>query len=188
MASTNARKASGVGRRVMSVITDDRQDPPVLLREQYEARGPLRLGTDGDQLLAQRAGAQAQVSGGVHQVDVEPLFAGVGRSRSSPTTPWHGRPPVASTIRSARMVSSTPAERRIGRWWQSSKACAGPPYWIRRNRIYTGGRVRKRRRSGYCMAGAVGRSTALKQKSRRRSASANWGQSGQPGGVRTLCS
>jgi hypothetical protein len=69
-------EAFGVGRRVVSVVADHRQNPPVpLLREQHETGGPARLGTDGDHLLsAQRPGPQPQVSSGVLQVDRELLF------------------------------------------------------------------------------------------------------------------
>jgi hypothetical protein len=69
-------EAFGVGRRVVAVVPDRRQDPPVLLlREQHEPGGPARLGPDGDELLAaQGAGAQAKLSGGVPQLDREPLF------------------------------------------------------------------------------------------------------------------
>jgi hypothetical protein len=75
MVWTTARKASGsVGG--VSVIPDHRQDPPVvLLGEQHQAGGPARFGADGDELVAgQGAGAQAQVSGGVPQVDGELLL------------------------------------------------------------------------------------------------------------------
>jgi hypothetical protein len=73
-----AEEGFGLGRRVVSVVPDQRQDPPVLLLgDQHEARGPARLGTDGDELLtAQCPRAQAQVSGGVLHVDRELLFRG----------------------------------------------------------------------------------------------------------------
>jgi hypothetical protein len=75
MVSTKARKPSGVGRRVVPVVPDHRQDPPVLLREQHQAGGPARLGTDGDELLAEQGvRAQTQVSGGVLQLDRELLL------------------------------------------------------------------------------------------------------------------
>jgi len=54
-------EAFRVGRRVVSVVPEHRQDPPVrLLREQREASGPARLGTDADDLrAAQCAGASS---------------------------------------------------------------------------------------------------------------------------------
>jgi hypothetical protein len=99
-----------VGRRVVSVVPDHRQDPPVLLREEYQAAGPARLGADGDELLAgQGVGAQAQVSGGVLQVDRELLLRRlVTRSRAlvaaSPTTSHRS---MISTPGSARTRART---------------------------------------------------------------------------------
>jgi hypothetical protein len=61
---------------VVSVVSEHRQDPPVLLlRHQHETSGPTRLGTDGDILrVAQCPPAQTEVSRGVLLVDRELLL------------------------------------------------------------------------------------------------------------------
>ena len=76
MASTKARKPVGIGRRVVPVVPDRGQDPPVvLLGEHHQTGGPARLGTDADHLrAAQRPGTPAKVSGGVLQLDRELLL------------------------------------------------------------------------------------------------------------------
>ena len=116
MAWTKARKASGSAGGWCRSYPITRQDPPVLLLgEQHEAGGPVRLGTDGDEPLAgQGARAQAQVSGGILHVDRELLLRRlVVADRRQPAGARPPRP-VASRTRSASRVSSAPsAPRRI---------------------------------------------------------------------------